>query len=116
MLTSLNVVRIAAVDCDWTRRSATRCRRRDIGTRCSGRFPSVVGSFTVGAGGAFAEGAGADVGLPPSVLASIAESASLLVTRPPRPVQLQAPQLSAWQAAGLPSRLSRPPRPCPRYR
>ena len=39
MLTSLNVVRIAAVDCDWSRRSATRWRSRDIGTRCSGRSP-----------------------------------------------------------------------------
>ncbi len=37
MFTSLNVVRMAAVDCDCTSRSATRWRRRDIGTRCSGR-------------------------------------------------------------------------------
>ena len=43
MLTSLKVVRIAAVDCDCTSRSATRARRRDIGTRCSGRSASELG-------------------------------------------------------------------------
>jgi len=42
MFTSLKVVRIAAVDCDWMRRSAMRWRRRDIGTRWSVRTP--VGS------------------------------------------------------------------------
>ena len=39
MLTSLNVVRMALVDCDCSSRSATRARRRLIGTRCSGRSP-----------------------------------------------------------------------------
>ena len=39
MLTSLKVVRMALVDCDCSRRSATRARRRLIGTRCSGRSP-----------------------------------------------------------------------------
>src|SRR6218665_692812 len=37
MFTSLNVVRMALVDCDCSRRSATRARRRLIATRCSGR-------------------------------------------------------------------------------
>jgi len=50
MFTSLNVVRIAAVDCDCTRRSATRWRSRDIGTRCSGRPESSLSALT-GAGG-----------------------------------------------------------------
>ncbi len=40
MFTSLNVVRMALVDCDCSRRSAIRARRRLIGTRCSGRSPS----------------------------------------------------------------------------
>ena len=39
MFTSLNVVRIALVDCDCSSRSAMRARRRLIGTRCSGRSP-----------------------------------------------------------------------------
>src|SRR5207253_5252700 len=51
MLTSLNVVRIAAVDCDCTRRSATRWRKRDIGTRCSGRAPNAGGGETGGVEG-----------------------------------------------------------------
>ena len=38
-LTSLNVVSIAAVDCDCTIRSAIRKRSLDIGTRCSDRLP-----------------------------------------------------------------------------
>src|SRR5216683_2205410 len=37
ILTSLKVVRIAAVDCDCTRRSAMRARSRLIGTRCGHR-------------------------------------------------------------------------------
>src|SRR5713226_8867450 len=48
MPTSLNVVRIAAVCCDCTRRSATRWRRRDIGTRCSGRPESNASILTGG--------------------------------------------------------------------
>jgi hypothetical protein len=75
----VDVVRIAAVDCDCTRRSATRARSRDIGTRCSGRDPCAVGSCTTGAfaaGGAGAAGAG---------LADAAAT-SPLVMRPPRPV------------------------------
>ncbi|MNC89704.1 hypothetical protein D3C83_56820 [compost metagenome] len=50
MFTSLNVVRIAAVDCDWISRSAMRARRRDIATRCSGRLASSLSVLT-GAGG-----------------------------------------------------------------
>src|SRR5438045_2093244 len=73
MLTSLKVVRMAAVDCDCTRRSATRARRRDIGTRCSVRLP--VGIWIAGAGFA-AAGAGAEP----------ADIMSPLVTRPSRPL------------------------------
>ena len=47
MFTSLKVVRMAAVDCDCTRRSATRARSRDIGTRCSAR--AEAGMETAGA-------------------------------------------------------------------
>ncbi len=39
MFTSLKVVRMALVDCDCSRRSATRARRRVMGTRCCGRSP-----------------------------------------------------------------------------
>src|ERR1044071_1022739 len=59
MFTSLNVVRIAAVDCDCSRRSATRWRSRDIGTRCSGRAPSAGGNET-GGGGAVGLALGAE--------------------------------------------------------
>src|SRR5262252_3361180 len=86
MFTSLKVVRIAAVACDCTRRSATRSRRRDIGTRCSGRPPRLGGSGTAGA---LASGCGADggaEGLAVVVFASTAPNTSPLVIRPPRPV------------------------------
>src|SRR6266496_305840 len=93
MLTSLNVVRIAAVDCDATRRSATRWRNRDIGTRCSGLCPSAAGSGTTGAGGALAigggavgDGAGAAGDGAGDARFSTAASTSPLVMRPPRPV------------------------------
>jgi hypothetical protein len=42
MFTSLNVVRMAFVACDCSRRSAMRARRRLMGTRCSGRSPRFV--------------------------------------------------------------------------
>src|SRR3954466_8655140 len=60
MFASLKVVRIAAVDCDCTRRSATRWRNRDIGTRCSGRHPA-DGRVVTGGDGALAV-AGEEVG------------------------------------------------------
>src|SRR5438132_853850 len=93
MLTSLNVVRIAAVDCDCTSRSATRWRNRDIGTRCSGREPSAGGSETGGAEG-LAEGAtgctggaaGLGAGAAGAALASTAAATSSFVMRLPRPV------------------------------
>src|SRR5436190_19161921 len=74
MLTSLKVVRMAAVDCDWMRRSATRCRRRVIGTRCSGREPA---GMEAGAGAGFAAAGAGD---------EPAATASAFVTRPSRPV------------------------------
>src|SRR5690349_3257008 len=108
MFTSLNVVRIAAVDCDSTRRSAMRARKRDIGTRCSGRAPWVTGAgagggpFAAGAGAegaagaAFAAGAadaggalaGAPDGTAAATLARVASASatSPFVIRPPRPV------------------------------
>src|SRR3546814_20249981 len=73
MLASLNVVRIAFSDWDCNRRSATRARRRLMGTRCSGR-PS---SESVGG----ATGAAALAADWPSAL-----RASPLVMRPPRPL------------------------------
>src|SRR6266850_7067464 len=79
MLTSLNVVRIAAVDCDCTRRSATRWRSRDIGTRCSGRSPDIRSTFA-------GEGNGA-AGLGACGACSFTTTSSL-VTRPPRPLPL----------------------------
>jgi hypothetical protein len=79
MLTSLKVVRIAAVDCDWTSRSATRWRRRDIGTRCSGR-PDSSCSTSTGGGGCCNGALGAEKVFPEAC------STSPLVTRPSRPV------------------------------
>src|SRR5688572_5567963 len=73
MLTSLKVVRIAAVDCDWMRRSATRWRSRVIGTRCSAREPA---GMETGAGAGLAAAGAADP----------APRTSPLVTRPSRPV------------------------------
>src|SRR5258708_1359372 len=80
MLISLNVVSIAAVDCDSTSRWATRWRRRDIATRCSGRSPSTRSMFTGDGSGieGFAAGAGACNKF----------VTSSLVTRPPRPLPL----------------------------
>src|SRR6185437_1699229 len=98
MFTSLNVVRIAAVDCDSTSRSAIRARSRDIGTRCSGRDPCAVGdgarvtgSRVTGSRGAGACGAGGGDGLVGAsegrvARVAIASATSLFVMRPPRPV------------------------------
>ena len=66
------------MDCDSTRRCATRWRRRDIATRCSGLSPRIWSMFT-------GEGNGADG------LAAAAGAASLLTTSsfstlPPRPL------------------------------
>src|SRR5436190_2854679 len=79
MFTSLNVVRIAAVDWDWTRRSATRWRSRDIATRCSVRVPG-AGGGSRRAGGAWVGEAALSAG------AVAAPTTSDFVTRPSRPV------------------------------
>src|SRR5437879_5070127 len=82
MFTSLNVVRMAAVDCDCTRRSATRWRKRDIGTRCSGRPLSSavsIGAFTSGSAGRAASAKAPAAGCS-------ADNTSPLVMRPSRPV------------------------------
>src|SRR5512146_2931914 len=91
MFTSLNVVRMAAVDCDCTRRSATRWRRRDIGTRCSVRDPE--GIWIEGAGfGAFANGccvtveAAGEIVVPIEAGAAGAARMSAFVMRPSRPL------------------------------
>src|SRR5688572_28374381 len=91
MLTSLKVVRIAAVDCDWMRRSATRWRRRVMGTRCSEREP--VGIET-GADADFAAAGAAAAGEP-------APRTSPLVTRPSRPVPWTAEVSRPFSAAIL---------------
>src|SRR6266850_2047276 len=87
MLTSLNVVRIAAVDCDCTRRSAMRARKRLIGTRCSGRSARICSTLT-GAGGWGKEGFAAAGGSGAGGL--FAPRTSPLVTRPPRPLPAMA--------------------------
>src|ERR1700712_5329598 len=96
MFTSLKVVRIALVDCDWTRRSAMRARRRLIATRCSGRSPSDAagGAETLG-NGALAAGAGAAAGAFAAggfTPASIAPSTSPFNTRPSLPVPGTEPE------------------------
>ena len=99
MLTSLNVVRMAAVDCDCSRRSATRWRRRDIGTRCSGRDPAATGTETTGgATGAGALATGAAAVWPASARASMAVMTSPFVTRPPRPVPSTLEGWTPWSA------------------
>ena len=70
ILTSLNVVRIAFSCCEAKRRSATRARRRLIGTRCSGRAPAGTGAVAA---------AGAAAGL------AAAFCTSSFKTRPSRP-------------------------------
>src|SRR5882762_1376174 len=96
MFTSLNVVRMAAVDCDCTRRSATRWRKRDIGTRCSGRPLSSavsIGAFTSGSAGRAASAkapaalaAVAAAGAAAKAAGCSADNTSPLVMRPSRPV------------------------------
>jgi hypothetical protein len=78
---------MALLACDCSRRSATRARRRDIGTRCSGRSPR--GTMTLGAGtnAGAALVVGAAIGIEGAFGAgACVASASDLVTRPPRPV------------------------------
>src|SRR5438309_3162703 len=89
MLTSLKVVRIAAVDCDCTRRSAMRARRRDIGTRCSGRFERSWSTFT-------GAGTGVKAGL---AAVGAAARTSAFVTRPPRPLPAMAPVSMPFSSA-----------------
>src|SRR5437867_2646295 len=94
MFTSLNVVRMAAVDCDCTRRSAMRWRRRDMATRCSWRAPGATG------GRREAEGAGADAGgFVAGALA--APTTSAFVTRPSRPVPATLAVSTPFSAAIL---------------
>ena len=78
ILTSLNVVRMALSCCDCNKRSATRARKRLMGTRCSGRPSSdcVMGTVGLAKGAAFAAGATDAVD---------AFSASPFVIRPSRP-------------------------------
>ena len=70
ILTSLNVVRIALLACDSSRRSAIRARKRLIGTRSSGRLPVGIGAL----------GKAIDFAPPATAL-----STSPLVIRPSRP-------------------------------
>ena len=104
MLTSLKVVRMALVVCDCSSRSATRARRRDIGTRCSGRSPrfGATGAATAGNGLAAAVGAGAARGLGAALVgAASAPSTSPLVTRPSLPVPGTEPGASSLSAISL---------------
>src|SRR5260363_72043 len=75
ILTSLKVVRIAFVRCDSSKRSAMRARKRDIGTRCSGRsvFHLSVSSGALTAGNA--DGGAAGAAMSAFVLSSVAARA-----------------------------------------
>ena len=86
MFTSLNVVRMAFCDWDCSRRSATRWRRRLIGTRCSTRSPS--GTATAGAAAALGAAAG------------IAATSSFS-TRPSRPEPCTPDTSTPFSAASL---------------
>src|SRR5262245_58228193 len=96
MLTSLKVVRMAAVDCDWMRRSATRWRRRVMGTRCSAREPAGMetgaGAGLVAAGDWLPADAGTDVEAAPL-------TTSAFVTRPSRPVPCTVEVSTPFSAA-----------------
>src|SRR5256885_963037 len=106
MFTSLNVVRMALVDCDCSRRSATRARRRLMGTRCSGR--PLRSSLAAGADTWGSALVGTPVGMTAAVDCTpplTAARASPLVTRPslPEPATLAADRLfsaSSLAAAG----------------
>ena len=117
MFTSLKVVRMALVDCDCSRRSATRARRRLIGTRCSGRSPKFccTGAATAGKAGLAAAGAVTGAGTAAG-LAGTAEEASTspLVTRPSLPVPVTSAAViplsaSSLAAAGMATSLLLPP-------
>ncbi len=106
MFTSLNVVRMALVGCDCSRRSAMRARRRVIGTRCSGRsfshWSADAGALTSGSDGfaAFGAAAGAACGLGGRCATRV--STSPLVMRPSGRCRRRRPSTgpsrpSAWR-------------------
>ena len=101
ILTSLKVVRMALLDCDCSKRSATRARRRVMGTRCSGRWPKS------GAAGAFTCGkvlVGTPVGIDTAWAAASgagAANTSPLVTRPSLPVPTTEPTAMPLSAMSL---------------
>ena len=98
ILISLNVVKIALVDCDCNKRSATRARKRVIGTRCSGRSPRfTAGPLTAG---------NALVGTPVGITAAAAglataDKTSPLVTRPSLPEPATDPAAMLLSAINL---------------
>ena len=104
ILISLNVVKIALVLCDCNKRSATRARKRLMGTRCSGRSPkSTLGAATWGK-----EVAGMPVGIALAATTlgaaaplATAASTSPLVTRPSLPVPATALALRWLSASNL---------------
>ena len=96
ILISLKVVRMAFVACDCNKRSATRARKRLMGTRCSGRSPRpmLAGADTCGK---------AVCGTPVGITAAgtgvcKACNTSPLVTRPSLPVPVTEP-LANWLSA-----------------
>ena len=110
MLTSLNVVRMAAVDCDCTSRSATRWRRRDIERAALGGWPAPTGRSAPSLPAAPAAGgrpAASAPGLAPAHRRDRADT-SPLVTRPSRPVP-KWPAQSRRRPSALPRRASQPP-------
>src|SRR5436305_1288753 len=104
MLTSLKVVRMALVDCDCNTRSATRARRRLMGTRCSGRPSTLVAAAAAATDGNSVFGppvgaaTGARAGLAPTATAA---STSPLVTRPSLPVPGTEPEARLLSAMSL---------------
>ena len=97
MFTSLNVVRIALVAWDCSSRSATRARKRDIGTRCSGRSARfmLTGGATAGSAAGCPVGAGALVA---GAGRAAATSTSPFVMRPSLPVPVTEPGAMPWSA------------------
>ncbi|OIQ68793.1 hypothetical protein GALL_496100 [mine drainage metagenome] len=108
ILISLKVVKMALVDCDCNKRSATRARRRLIGTRCSSLPVKASARGLAGVdtwGKKWVEGL-STVALSATTLGASAKPAtaartSPLVTRPSLPVPVTEPAASLLSAMSL---------------
>ena len=104
MLTSLKVVSMAVVCVACNRRSATRARNRDIGTRFCGRSSVISarpGVDMVGCTGSSGASTGCFATTGASCCASTCACTSLLVSCPCLPVAVICSGLRSWSAISL---------------